>query len=48
MRLPIRADSLSGLILTASRLLGGDQAAWLGVTLQGPTLSGSTVPSGAH
>lgn len=48
MRLLIRADSLSGLILAASRLLGGDQAAWIGVTLQEHTLSGSTVPSGAH
>jgi hypothetical protein len=47
-RLPFRADSLLGLIRTAPGLIGGDQLAWLGVTLHAFTLRGSTVPSGAH
>ena len=48
LRLPFRADSLLGLIHTAPGLLGGDQLARLGVTLHAFTVTGSTVPSGAH
>jgi nucleoside-diphosphate-sugar epimerase len=48
LRLPFRADSLLGLIHTAPGLIGGDQLTRLGVTLHPFTVSGSTVPSGAH
>jgi nucleoside-diphosphate-sugar epimerase len=48
LRLPFRADSLLGLVHTAPGLVGGDQLARLGVTLHAFTVSGSTVPSGAH
>lgn len=48
LRLPFRADSLLGLVHTAPGLTGGDQLARLGVTLHAFTVSGSTVPSGAH
>ena len=48
LRLPFRADSLLGLVHTAPGLIGGDQLARLGVTLHAFTVSGSTVPSGAH
>jgi hypothetical protein len=48
MRLPFRADSLLGLIRTASDLADGDHLARLGVTLHAFTVSRSTVPSGAH
>ncbi len=48
LRLPFRADSLLGLVRTAPGLIGGDQLVRLGVTLHAFTVSGSTVPSGAH
>ena len=48
LRLPFRADSLLGLVHTAPGLTGGDQLARLGVTMHAFTVSGSTVPSGAH
>jgi nucleoside-diphosphate-sugar epimerase len=48
LRLPFRADSLLGVVHTAPGLVGGDQLARLGVTLHAFTVSGSTVPSGAH
>src|SRR5450755_3994370 len=47
LRLPFRADSLLGLIHTASGVTGGDQLARLGVTLHALTVRGSTVPSGS-
>jgi nucleoside-diphosphate-sugar epimerase len=48
LRLPFRADSLLGLVHTAPGLVGGDQLARLGVSLQAFTVRGPTVPSGAH
>jgi nucleoside-diphosphate-sugar epimerase len=48
LRLPFRADSLLGLIHTAPGLIGGDQLARLGVTLQAFTVRGYAVPSGAR
>ena len=48
LRLPFQTDSLLCLIRTAPGLVSGDQLARLGVTLHAFTLSGSTVPSGAH
>ena len=48
LRLPFRADSLLGLVHTAPGLIGGDQLARLDVTLDAFTISGSTVPPGAH
>jgi nucleoside-diphosphate-sugar epimerase len=48
LRLPFRADSLLGLVHTAPGLVGGDRLARLNVTLHAFTVSGSTVPSGAH
>jgi nucleoside-diphosphate-sugar epimerase len=48
LRLPFRADSLLGLVHTAPGLIGGDQLARLGVSLQAFTVRGPTVPSGAH
>ena len=48
LRLRFRADSLLGVIRTAPGLVGGDYLARFGVTLHAFTLSGSTVPSGAH
>jgi hypothetical protein len=48
LRLPFRADSLLGLIRTAPGLIGGDQLARLGVTVQPFTAEGPSVPSGAR
>jgi nucleoside-diphosphate-sugar epimerase len=48
LRLPFRADSLLGLIHTAPSLVGEDQLARLGVTVQAFTASGPAVPSGAY
>jgi len=48
LRLPFRADSLLALVHTPPGLIGGDQLARLGVTLQAFTVTGPTVPSGAH
>jgi len=46
LRLPFRADSLLGLVRTAPGLIGGDQLARLGVTLQPFAAGGLTAPSG--
>jgi nucleoside-diphosphate-sugar epimerase len=48
LRLPFRADSLLGLIRTAPGLIGGDQLARLGVTVQPFAAEGPSVPSGAR
>jgi nucleoside-diphosphate-sugar epimerase len=48
LRLPFRADSLLGLTHTAPGLVGGDQLARLGVTLQAFTVRAPTVPSGSR
>lgn len=46
LRLPFRADSLLGLVRTAPGLIGGDQLARLGVTLNPFTVGETMVPSG--
>jgi nucleoside-diphosphate-sugar epimerase len=46
--LPFRADSLLGLVRAAPGLVGGDQLARFGVTVQAFTAGDSAVPSGAH
>lgn len=48
LRLPFRADSVLGLIHTAPGLLGGDQLARLGVTVQAFTVGEPAVASGAR
>jgi hypothetical protein len=48
LRLPFRADSLLGLVHTAPGLIGGDQLARLGVTLQAFTVRDPEVRSGAR
>jgi nucleoside-diphosphate-sugar epimerase len=48
LRLPFRADSLLGLVRTAPGLIGGDQLARLGVTLQPFAAGGPAAPSGAR
>lgn len=48
LRLPFRADSLLALVHAAPGLIGGDQLARLGVTLQAFTVRGPSVPSGAR
>ena len=48
LHLPLEADSLLGLIQTAPSLVDRDQMARLGVHLHAFTVSGSTVPPGAH
>jgi nucleoside-diphosphate-sugar epimerase len=48
LHMPFRADSLLGLIHSAPSLVGEDQLARLGVTVQAFTAKGPTVPSGAY
>jgi nucleoside-diphosphate-sugar epimerase len=48
LRLPFRADSLLGLIHTASSLVGEDQLARLGVTLEAFASRDARVPPGGH
>ena len=48
LRLPFRADSLLGVIHAAPGLIGEEQLASLGVTLNAFGVKGLDVPSGGH